>query len=52
MMAIPPMPSLAAVGYNFRRLLTWLAVPLSLLRLANLCAGALVHTANSSALIL
>jgi hypothetical protein len=50
MMAIPPMPSLAAVGYNFRRLLTWLAAPLCLLRLASLRVGALVNTANSSAL--
>ena len=41
---------LAAVGYNFRRLLTWLAAPLCLLRLASLRVGALVNTANSSAL--
>jgi hypothetical protein len=50
MMAIPPMPSLAAVGYNFRRLLTWLAASLRLRRLASLRVGALVNTANSSAL--
>jgi hypothetical protein len=40
----------AAVGYNISRLLTWLAALLCLLRLANLRAGALVHTASSSAL--
>jgi hypothetical protein len=42
--------TLAAVGYNFSHLLTWLAAPLCLLRLANLRVGALVNTANGIAL--
>jgi hypothetical protein len=43
---------LTAVGYNISRLLTWLAAPLCLLRLASLRVSAPVNTGNSSALIL